>query len=447
MLLDVKQGDKLYHKRLGDITIVRVQANSIKADTGRDGELVFPFYDFGKVLFVEKSHEKNYFNNEDEYAEFCIQDKKAKEEKIIADALEHKRRQDIIIKYQRESIEKARQQKDKTDSKNNIAVENKKNDLKQSPTKYNHVQRVVGNPAQEIRNVIDELINYTKEYINKLDDLKIINEKFKNHTTGHFEYPDPLEQQLYLLRYFYAYYYEYKKIMDCIGQHFQEINIVSIGCGSCIDGLALKHAVKRPTSYLGIDIVEWAYKLPLPSNYEIHNISINADTIDHLKDATVLFFPKSLSDISNSEMNDIKKWIKKSAIEKDEICVAVSFVYNSEYHDKMSPASQFNRYEDIVSLLVEKNYVVDVPHSFMFKEKEDSNKKIWHVDKEMQQPSNLQDFFRGGLENICNMYKKNNVHCNICEKTNGQYDNECKYIQPKLSAAGINYTCSILRKG
>ncbi len=82
MLLDVKEGDIIYHKYLGVIAIVRVQANSIIADTGRHGELVFPFYDFGKMLFLEESHVRNYFNTEDEYAKFCLQAKKAKAEQV-----------------------------------------------------------------------------------------------------------------------------------------------------------------------------------------------------------------------------------------------------------------------------------------------------------------------------------------------------------------------------
>ena len=62
MLLNVNKGDKLYHKLLGEIKIVSVEADSIYADTGTHGVLPFPFRDFGKVLFVEKSHVKKSFN-------------------------------------------------------------------------------------------------------------------------------------------------------------------------------------------------------------------------------------------------------------------------------------------------------------------------------------------------------------------------------------------------
>jgi len=446
MLFDVNKGDKIYHKLLGDIAIVRVEANSIFADTGQHGILEFPFYDFGKVLFFEKSHVKKSFDTENEYADFCIQNKRAKEEQKIADALEFKKRQDIINKYNRESIEGVRQNKEKSDSKKTKVIDNKKNDPKQS-VKRDHVQEVKANPAQEINSVVHGLIDRAKEDIGGLSDLKRINEILKNHINGIFNYADPLEQQLYLLRYFYAYYYEYKKIMACIDHHLQKINVVSIGCGSCIDGLALKHVVKGPSGYLGIDCVEWAYKLPLSDNCEIHNIRITENTRGYLNDATILFFPKSLSDISYSEMNGIKKWIQKSVLENNEICVAASFVYNSAYDDKNHTADQFRRYQEILSILKTKNYIKDEYRSFTVKEKEDSNKKIWHVDKEMPQPSSLLDFFNGGMEKACKKYSKNYVHCEVCKKTNGKYDNECTYSLPKLSAAGMYYEGAILRKG
>jgi hypothetical protein len=52
----------------------------------------------------------------------------------------------------------------------------------------------------------------------------------------------------------------------------------------------------------------------------------------------------------------------------------------------------------------------------------------------------------GGIENACKYYNENKIHCNICEKTDGRFDNECKYVMPKLSAAGIYYKSIILRK-
>lgn len=444
MLLNVNKDHKLYHKLLGEIKIVRVEAGNIYADTGTHGILPFPFRDFGKVLFVEKSHVKKSFNDENEYTEFCIEEEQVKEEQIIAKAIEEKRKQDIINKSQSESIRKERQQKAETDLKKKEGVENKRSDLTQS-IKRDHAQEVKVNPVQEIKGVIQGLIDRTKEHIRGLPDLKIINEILKKHTNGKFNYSDPLEQQLYLLRYFYAYYYEYRKILDCICQHFQEINVVSVGCGSCIDALALKHAFKGPTGYLGIDCVKWAYELPLPTNCDFDD-RITSSTEDYLKDATVLFFPKSLSDIENSEMNDIKQWIKKSKLTKDKICLAASFIYRGVVDDLVPTADQFKQFNEILSILLEKNYVLDELNSFMVKEKDDSNKKIWKLDKEMPIPSNLLDFFNGGMEKLCKRYNKNSVHCEVCEKTNGKYDNECRYILPKLSAAGMYYKGTILRR-
>lgn len=67
----IKIGDILFHKYLGAITIVYISESSIKADTGVRGLLEFNFYDFGKVLYLNKNHSIKQFNTFTEYFNFC----------------------------------------------------------------------------------------------------------------------------------------------------------------------------------------------------------------------------------------------------------------------------------------------------------------------------------------------------------------------------------------
>lgn len=71
-------GTILYHKYLSNVTIVELGTDRIKADTGSRGILDFAFYDFGKVLFFEKSHSANTFESYKKYLEFCDEEKRKK---------------------------------------------------------------------------------------------------------------------------------------------------------------------------------------------------------------------------------------------------------------------------------------------------------------------------------------------------------------------------------
>jgi hypothetical protein len=332
-----------------------------------------------------------------------------------------------------------------------LAKKQKEDELKRVIFEKNQRLSRVKNEQNKIIDILDGLIKSTKEYISLLPDLKRLNDVFSNHCKGIFVYSDVFEQRLYLLRYFYAYYYEYRKIMERICNLSAEINVVSIGCGGGVDALALKNVSNdknKRSSYIGIDIEEWEKGMILyeDDHTKLHNVIIKEDTENYLKDATVLFFPKSLSDITVAAMQDIEKWINKCVCTKEEICIAASFIYTSNKEGWNISGKQYDRYNKIIELFKNKNYREDDAKRSEIKKDENSTASIWKVDDEVFKnirPKRLIDFIFEEISNTCKKYNKNKIHCNICKRDDtGKFD----YVRPKLSAAGIHCMSTVLRK-
>lgn len=82
-------------------------------------------------------------------------------------------------------------------------------------------------------------------------------------------YEDKEIQQFYLLRYAFAYAFEYSNMYDTILSKIKNINqieVTSIGCGAMIDYWSLIKSIKErkldyiKITYTGIDKIDWNYK-------------------------------------------------------------------------------------------------------------------------------------------------------------------------------------------
>ena len=354
--------------------------------------------------------------------------------------LERKRREEELEQKKRAELERKKQEKE---------LERIQEKRKQFEIEQKHLR--IKNERKEISAILDQLIESTKQYISSLPNLKKLNEIFRNHCIGSYVYPDAFEQDIYLLRYFYAYYYEYRKIMGWICEHLSEINVVSIGCGIGIDALALKHInshTLKKYRYIGIDIVNWrdAKLFSEGDPITLYNTTIKHDTENYLKNATVLFFPRSLSDITDPDMENIEKWIKECLCLEENICIAASFIYRGNVNNGKPAGKQYDRYSKIIKLFENKDYDVDGTKFLELIKKDDEGDKIWDVDDEVFKkfkPNNLIKFVYDKIPNNCKHYNNNKVHCDVCEKND---DGKCEYIKPKFNATGIYYKSTILRK-
>ena len=142
-------------------------------------------------------------------------------------------------------------------------------------------------------------------------------------------------QRLYLLRYAFAYLFEYETMYSEVLQKMNRpsnISVTSIGCGTMIDYWALVRAIKKRNldcsiNYLGVDTIDWSYKIKNSKNDEVIFLQRNAQQV--LKESNelrsdVYFFPKSISEFSDKEFEDITECFEKKPICKNVVFVCIS---------------------------------------------------------------------------------------------------------------------------
>lgn len=150
------------------------------------------------------------------------------------------------------------------------------------------------------------------------------------------DYEDINIQQLYLLRYAFAYAFEYSRMyLDVLSQMdgVNGISVTSVGCGSMIDYWSLVHALEMKRKidcsirYVGIDKIDWSYKIPKRQNDEVHYLIGNAaDVFAHNSQfiSNVYFFPKSISEFSDGELNAMANSFSSKKIQKNKFFVCIS---------------------------------------------------------------------------------------------------------------------------
>lgn len=162
-------------------------------------------------------------------------------------------------------------------------------------------------------------------------------------------YDDPAWQELYLLKYAYAYGFEYLSVCNEFINDFadkDEISVVSLGCGTMLDYWALSYMleekeISRPAvRYLGIDAVKWGHSLETAAR-DKDKIKFSQESFsDFFKrqdngfnDYDVYFFPKSISEFSDEEdgMSDMKLLLGHlSEMKKDTIYFCISLRKKNE---------------------------------------------------------------------------------------------------------------------
>lgn len=160
-------------------------------------------------------------------------------------------------------------------------------------------------------------------------------------------YDNPWDQACYVLRYSYAYAFEYyllyEKILNAIG-NIEKLNVLSIGCGPQIDAWSLGVAseVKKLNAhiyYTGIDLAKNWKKDYHPKtehirvNPPVFGLSAgryltSCDTIDY----DIIVFPKSLRDIyynkDDADFYRIKNAFEIRPFTKNVVCIAFSLSNN-----------------------------------------------------------------------------------------------------------------------
>lgn len=227
------------------------------------------------------------------------------------------------------------------------------------------------------------------------------------------DYTDVHVQQLYLLRYAYAYAFEYK----CMYKHMpdyiagrQDISVMSIGCGNMIDYWALAQVVRSGVSlnYKGFDSVDWAYKFTRREGDRVSLILGDAmDAIEESDDwqADIITFPKSISEFEYDAIDRFSNCIRTKRIHKDRVCVLVSL-----RADKGSVQRDMIKSQKIYNAFLDAGFVTqsrcDVVSHLRY-----PDKKIRELDSHFQHPGNVVNLLIE-LNTKCAEYKESNTNCN-----------------------------------
>lgn len=275
-----------------------------------------------------------------------------------------------------------------------------------------------------------------KDYVDKNSNLCML--KTLTYEAGRKpDYSDIHIQQLYLLRYAYSYAFEYKSmyaILFAREQFKDSIRVSSIGCGSMIDYWGLVDALKEINNrncqviYKGIDIIDWNYKIEKREKDKVNFKKINASTV--FKEANklisnVYIFPKSISEFSTNEFEDICEGFSEKEIEKDKVHILISL-----RSDERSMDRDMDRSEKIILAMKQNGFVTnDQARIYIhFKEEE---KGIKGLDYKFDYPDDAIELLKS-LSEKCSSYINNFEYCSDdCEK----YLNR----RPVMKARNIRY--------
>lgn len=138
-------GTILYHKYLSNITVVKVFKDGLKARTGAKEVYEFRFYDFGKVLFFDKTHERGTFESYKDYLNFYEEENKNK-------ILENEKNKRELLKREKEEQDKSIEEAEKLNRFFELRVEKEKEEEEDK----NKIKEIVE------RRKIEYLVHFTR---------------------------------------------------------------------------------------------------------------------------------------------------------------------------------------------------------------------------------------------------------------------------------------------
>lgn len=272
-----------------------------------------------------------------------------------------------------------------------------------------------------INEYLDNVLEDFQEYLNS--DVCLCELKDVHFDAGRLpDYSDIHVQQYYLLRFAYAYAFEYKCMYLYLFQNHcfgDKIKVVSIGCGTGIDYWSMVAALKevglkdKIINYKGIDLIDWNYKLPNRKRDNMHiyrgdvtDVFVNAKSFA----SDIYFFPKSISEFSEEQMETICEAFEAKPITQDKIHILVS-VRSNEYHMQ----EDRNKVGKLIKALECTNF-------YLLKDSEEclcitqGDKKIREIDDDFKHPHDVYSML-SSLNTKCKQYQENGYNCETaCEK-------------------------------
>lgn len=211
------------------------------------------------------------------------------------------------------------------------------------------------------------------------------------------------------------------------------IEVASIGCGNMIDYWGLVEALDEIGNgecyikYRGIDIIDWNYKIEAREQDEVRFTKVNAATIFQKTSAlisNVYIFPKSISEFSNEEFQDICDSFRKKEIQKDRIHILISL-----RSDQGSMDRDMERSKKIISAMQQNGFTTE-DNATTFIRYKDEDRGIKKIDYKFEYPEDAIELLIS-LNTECSTYVSNKKNCT----------SDCENLKrwPVLKARNIRY--------
>lgn len=226
------------------------------------------------------------------------------------------------------------------------------------------------------------------------------------------DYSDVHVQQLYLLRYAYAYAFEYKRMYQHLPEYFRaqsQLSVMSIGCGNMIDYWALAQVVgsRVDLRYRGFDSIDWAYKFSERENDRVW-LTLG-DAISAMEElpsipADIIVFPKSISEFDHDAIDRFCECIRTKRILKRRVCVLVSL-----RTDQGSSQRDMSKTKKIYDAFLDAGFKTEShSNSFFYLAKQEE--KIRLCDPSFKHPNEVVDLLIA-LHTRCAEYKEKQTSC------------------------------------
>lgn len=246
-----------------------------------------------------------------------------------------------------------------------------------------HIERMLDHIHQEFTEYVNEQNNSNAG----LCDLQNVN--FMRGLTP--DYTDKGQRSLYLLRYGAAYTVEYRAAYEEIfkGNHIEPglVCVLSVGCGACLDKEPIFHTMQKYDDfkeekliYYGNDINMWGVDVFNTVNTTfIHKPFKDISEDDIIDNIDIIFFPKSLPEIDESELSTFVNNIKD--IFWNKLCVIAS---------NRKSDSDFSKAEKFVTDLCKK-FCFQKTKTIIKPDYKEGTENIWEIFDNFQIPQAIID--------------------------------------------------------
>lgn len=255
------------------------------------------------------------------------------------------------------------------------------------------------------------------------------------------DYSIPIIQQLYLLRYFPAYFVEYYDIYrDLLNKDFIDCyKVLSIGTGCGVDYYGLYFALKEKDAsavgdicYTGIDLIDWSYRDTIENDwiYFINDDITQWESLDW-EEYNIIIFPKSIGEFTDVDFQKLLKVFENTHFNEDRIFLVSSI---REQNDTIDT----DRMEQILNVfeMTQGYHCLDDKSTYTHYTE---NVGLARYFKDFSYPNDILEYITKLIDN-CKVYEENCYES--CEQNCATLLNKC----PILKTGHIKYQIKRLER-